>query len=175
MYCVNEEPHDLLGSAGTDGKRYADDSAYDNHLRQAPIQELRAWLPGGLGEPPQIWELDVQEDSTFTRLEVVGYENPVIVFTELGYKQGALQSTLPYWKEVADVSKAESGTLVWGVSLDREDPDKLAVIHVYESTQYLMHVHAASKEMQAVQEFTANIRTHIAPHFLEFVGGYIWK
>ena len=132
-------------------------------------------MPGNLGEAPQIWELDIQAVSSFTKLEVVSCRNPVIVFTELNYTQGALQSTLPYWKEVADVSKAESGTLVWGASLDREDPSRLAIIHVYESREYLMHVHAASKEMQAVKEFTANIQTHIAPHFLEFVGGYLWK
>jgi hypothetical protein len=129
----------------------------------------------GLGEAPKIWTLEVQEDYSFTKPEVIGYEDPTIVFTDLGYKQGTLQSTLPYWKRVADVSKAESGTFVWGVALNRAESDKLAVMHVYESLEYLINVHAVSKEMQDIQGFTADLRTELAPHFLKFVGGYLWK
>ncbi|KAJ6185909.1 hypothetical protein N7519_007210 [Penicillium mononematosum] len=156
-------------------EEYADEPAYEEHFRQIPIRELSAWLAVGLGEAPKIWTLEVQEDSSFTKPEVIGYEDPTIVFTDLGYKQGTLQSTLPYWKKVADASKAESGTFVWGVALNRAESDRLAVIHIYESLEYLINVHAASKEMQDIQGFTADLRTVLAPHFLKFVGGYLWK
>jgi hypothetical protein len=65
-------------------QRYSDEPAYENHLRQTPIRELSAWLSVGLGEAPKIWTLEVQEDCNFTKPEVIGYEDPTIVFTDLG-------------------------------------------------------------------------------------------
>ncbi|KAH8802945.1 hypothetical protein F5884DRAFT_756251 [Xylogone sp. PMI_703] len=155
--------------------RYADGDTYENHMQQAPIQQLGAWLAGGLDEAPKIWTLDVLEDSSFTKPEVTKHANPTVVFTELGYKPGTLRLTLPYWKAVADISKTESGTFVWGAALDPEDADKLAIIHVYENQEYLVKVHATSKEMQEVQNFTADLRTQLTPYFLKLVGGYLWK
>ncbi len=159
----------------TDYERYADGAAYENHMQQTSVQELGAWAAEGLAEAPKIWTLDVQETSSFTKSEVTKSADPTVVFTELGYKPGTLQSTLPYWKRVAEVSKAESGTLIWGVALDPADPDKLAIIHVYESQEYLMEVHATSKEIQETQDFTADLKTQFAPYFLKLVGGYLWK
>ncbi|KAJ9254619.1 hypothetical protein DTO027B5_8964 [Paecilomyces variotii] len=156
-------------------EEYTDELAYEKHLQQPPIRDLGAWLAGGLGEEPKIWTLDVQEDSNFTKPEVTKHENPTIVFTELAYKPGTQQSTLPYWKKVADVSKDESGTFIWGVALNREDTDSLAIIHVYESTDYLVRVHATSKEMQETQDFTADLKIRLSPYFLKLVAGYLWK
>lgn len=159
----------------TSHERYADEAAFENHMQQTSVQELGAWAAKGLAEPPKIWTLNLQEDSSFTKPEVTQCADPTVVFTELGYKPGTLQSTLPYWKKVAEVSKAESGTLAWGLALDPEDSDKLAIIHVYESQDYLMKVHATSKEIQEAQDFTLDLKTQFAPYFLKLVGGYLWK
>jgi quinol monooxygenase YgiN len=163
----------------TDGDllRYADQAAFDFHVQQEIAQALVKWLSfGGLCGAPKIWELEPIDGYSFTRPEVIKHVDPLLVFTELQYKPDTVSTTLPYWKAVFETTKNdELGALFWGLTKDPKEPDKLFVVHAYESQEYLMNVHAPSTAMQATLEHGKDIRIGINFHMLKVHGGFLSK
>ncbi|SPO06593.1 uncharacterized protein DNG_09283 [Cephalotrichum gorgonifer] len=157
--------------------RYADQAALTHHMGQPYVQKLLEWTQSGtLANAPEVSALDQLEGFEFARSEVSTHPDPLLVFTELEYKPGGAETILPYWRAVFEKTQNdEPGALLWQLAKNTNNPDKLFVLHVYESRDYLMTVHASSKELKECQSFGENIQTGMKLRFLKIQGGFLYK
>ena len=157
--------------------RYKDQAALGFHTELDHIKNLGEWLQSGsLAKNPEIHFLEVVEGLDLARPGLATHKDPVLLVTELEYRPGTAETILPHWKSVYEKTRDdESGALLWQLLKDPKDPNKLYVVHAYESRDYLINVHAASKELKEMQAFSKGIQTRVAPIFLRKESGFLYK
>jgi quinol monooxygenase YgiN len=158
-------------------KRYTDAAALGHHMEQAHVQDMLKWTSTGiLAGEPEVFMLDKVQGFDFVRPEVKTHSDPLLLVTDIDYKPGTAESTIPYWKAVFETTRdEEQGALLWQLATDPNNPDRLLVVHAYESRDYLMSVHATGKALKECQAHGKDIQTGIKPYFLKVVGGYLTK
>lgn len=127
-----------------------------------PAAWLLTYLPGGF---------------RFNRSEVTEKTDPHIVFAELDYLSGAVETATPYWKEVVDTGRDdETGTLAYGVLKDLfKTEDKLFTFEIYESVEYLKEAHIPSAAVQNNIKNTGSLRTGLKHTLLKHIGGFLHR
>lgn len=124
-------------------------------------QTTHEYLPGGF---------------RFDRREVLQHPDPHLLFAELDYIPGGVETATPYWKAVVDTGRDhEEGTLVYGVAKDTTRENRLNTIEAYESPAYLKDVHVPSNAIQESIKNTKHLRTGLKHHALKRVSGYLYK
>jgi quinol monooxygenase YgiN len=142
------------------------------------VQEMIKWMSSGkiLAGTPELYLLEYLNDLTFTKPDVTVLDDPYICFAHIVYRPNKRQEAIPYWEKVVAETKNESGTLVYGLVVDKEKPEELFTIETYESKEYLWDVHVArnSAIQKSIQE-TKSMRTSLEHNLLKKVGGYLAK
>lgn len=146
-------------------------------MEQAQVQDMLKWMnSGNLAGEPELFMLDQAQGLDFIRPQVKTHPDPLLIVTDLGYKPDTAESTIPYWKAVFETTRDdEQGALLWQLAKDQKNPDRLLVVHAYESRDYLMSVHAISKALKESQAHGKEIQTGIKVYFLKVVGGYLYR
>jgi quinol monooxygenase YgiN len=74
------------------------------------------------------------EGFEFTRPEVATHPDPFLVFTDIEYKPGKVETVIPFWKGVFERTRDdEKGALYWQLARDSMTPYKVFIAHAYES------------------------------------------
>ncbi|KAI8626454.1 hypothetical protein F5Y19DRAFT_446584 [Xylariaceae sp. FL1651] len=157
-------------------EEYASQAALDVHTEWPPVKDIIAFMmsENPLAGAPIVHELPVT-DLSFAREEVTQYGDPYIAVTEIEYHLSIIPNVMPYWKEVVEASRKETGTLVYGVYPHPTDPNKLFTIEVYKSKDYLCDVHAKSEAVVENIKDTKDMRKGLKPIFLKKVSGYLYR
>lgn len=161
--------------------RYVDEAAAELHIKSTGVQELLAWFQTvpifAETDPPTIhrWQY-LSSSFEFSRPEVAKHPDPHVVFAELDYVPGGAATAMPYWKAVVETGRdMEPGTLVYGVLRDTNKEEKLGILEVYESPDYLKEVHIPSDAVSESIKSTKHLRTGLQHHLLRKVSGYLYK
>lgn len=126
--------------------------------------------------PPAMDMMQYLPGQRFTRPEIVKHEDPHVLYAELDYVPGGIQTATPYWQAVVDTGRDhETGTLQYGVAKPLEKDNRLVTFEVYESLAYLKDVHVPSDAIQNSIAKTKHLRTGLKHHTLKMVGGFLHK
>jgi quinol monooxygenase YgiN len=160
--------------------RYDDKAAFDVHMSSQKVKDAGSWLQreGVLdsSNPPSLAMLNYLPTMQFTRDEVLSHDDPHVLFAELDYVPGGIETSTPYWQAVVDTGRDfESGTLSYGIAKDQEKENRLVAFEVYESPAYLRDVHVPSDAIQNSIANTKHLRTGLKHHMLKKVGGFLHK
>lgn len=144
------------------------------------VKDMGAWLQSsGVLHPSETGALHMLQylpGMRFTRDEILQQADPHVLFAELDYVPGGVETATPYWQAVVDTGRdREVGTLHYGIARDLEKEDRLVAFEVYESPEYLKDVHVPSEAIQNSIANTKHLRTGLKHHALKKVGGFLHK
>jgi len=159
--------------------RYDDDATFYKHLA-APVVSttLFDWstkTPNVFSKDPSVQNFTVIDGQSFVKPEFAKAADPYIVIEALTYMEGGVHHVLDHWEEEVDASRAESGTLAFGVYTDPTDKNKLWTLAAYESEAYLMNTHAKSASALELEKHTKGMRTSLKQTLLQKRGGFLYK
>jgi quinol monooxygenase YgiN len=144
----------------------------------APVAEFLKTMssdPGMLGGAPEIWHSNQQLH--FTRPELGNLNSPLILLAKLSYKPEKFEEALRGWAPVVESTKSkEPGVLTYSVGKDVEVENRLTLVEIYESKEYLSAVHMKGEALQRKIGEEETLRT-VDPDivFLKHVAGYWYK
>lgn len=164
-------------STAHDMSRYTDKPAFDLHMNTEGVQDLIKYMSTEkvVEGAPNVRELEVIDGMDLARTDITRHSDPYIAFAELEYKPGSAAQSIPYWKQVVETSRNETGTLVYGLHKDPVQPDKLYTLEVYESKDYLWDVHAKSDAVAENVKNTKDLRIGLKHSFLKYASGFLHK
>jgi len=157
-------------------EEYKDQASFDAHMAHPLVQDMIKWMGSGniLKGTPTIHMLDYVNDLSFSKPQVVKAQDPFVVFATIEWHPGKRDQSIPYWTNVLEESRTESGTFVYGVLTDSDKTEVSHTLEAYESKDYLWDVHV--KQNAAVHETvkdTKQWRISLEHNFLKMVGGFI--
>lgn len=159
--------------------RYDDDATFQAHLAAKPVADgLFAWstsVPNLWARSPTVQNFTVLDDLNFVKPEFTKVADPYMAVEAVSYSNGTVGEALKFWKDVVATSRAESGTLAFGVYGDPTDPNKLWALAAYESVEYRSNVHAQSAAAKALDGGTKDWRTIAQRNLLQKRGGFLYK
>jgi quinol monooxygenase YgiN len=149
-------------------------------MSQPKVKDMGAWLqqPGILdpSTPLALHMLEYLPNQRFTRDAILQHPDPHVLFAELDYIPGGIDTATPYWQAVVDTGRdKEPGTLSYGIAKDLQKEGRLVAFEVYESPAYLKDVHVPSEAIQNSIRDTKHLRTGLKHHMLKKVGGFLHK
>jgi quinol monooxygenase YgiN len=149
-------------------------------MSQQKVKNMGAWLQNDgvldTSTPPTLHLLEYLPNMRFTRDEILKQTDPHVLFAELDYIPGGIDTATPYWQAVVDTGRdKEPGTLSYGIAKDLEKENRLVAFEVYESPAYLKDVHVPSEAIQNSIANTKHLRTGLKHHMLKKVGGFLHK
>ncbi|KPM38192.1 hypothetical protein AK830_g8367 [Neonectria ditissima] len=161
-------------------EEYTDKAAFDKHMSSAGVKEINKWFEDDKvldpADTPDVHILEYLPEFRFTRPEVLKHPDPHVIFAELDYIPGEVETSIPYWRAVVETGRdEESGTLVYGILKDTQKKHRLCSIEAYESPEYLKDVHVPSKAIQSSISNTKHLRTGLKHHILQKKGGFLYK
>lgn len=126
-------------------------------------------------DTPDVYILEYLPSLRFTRPQVLSHADPHVVFAQLDYVPGGVETSIPYWTAVVETGREkEEGTLVYGILRDAQREGRLCTIEAYESAEYLRDVHVPSNAVQRSIANTKHLRTGLKHHFLQMKGGFLY-
>ena len=152
--------------------RYADQAAFDAHIRAPHVAHLIEFLHS---DPdiltPIVYHL--KPHSAFTRSTSLP-PDPTIMFASISYVPNTKRQALQGWKEVTSATqKTEPGTLSYNILEDRDDVNKVNVLEVYQDDACLWDVHAKSAAVVSNKQRNGSIRAHLSHVRLKAVVGFL--
>lgn len=121
------------------------------------------------------WHLSAE--LTFSRPELEHFQDPYIVFSVLSYIDApSTASAMKGFQAVYDYTRIEeAGTLSYNVFRNESQTDQLHTLEIYESSEYLWDVHAASASVQQNMAAQKDIRIDRDLRLLKIMGGYLYQ
>ncbi|KAF4466718.1 4-coumarate- ligase [Fusarium albosuccineum] len=161
-------------------EEYKDKASFDEHMASEGVVKINQWFTEETvldpNDKPDVHILQYIPDFRFTREEVVKHPDPHVIFAELDYIPGGIDTSIPYWKAVVETGRDnEPGTLVYGILKDTQKENRLCSIEAYESPEYLKDVHVPSKAIQNSIANTKHLRTGLKHHLLKKQVGFLYK
>ncbi|KAH6898120.1 hypothetical protein B0T10DRAFT_471826 [Thelonectria olida] len=161
-------------------EEYTDKAAFDLHMSSTGVKDINQWFADEKvldpDDTPDVHILEYLPGFRFARAEVLKRPDPHVIFAELDYILGGLDTSIPYWKAVVETGRDhEPGTLVYGILKDTQKENRLCSIEAYESPEYLRDVHVPSQAIHNSIANTKHLRTGLRHHFLQKRGGFLYK
>ncbi|KAF4972969.1 hypothetical protein FZEAL_9454 [Fusarium zealandicum] len=146
-------PRDDDGKTVYAVEEYKDKESFDTHMASDGVVKINQWFTEETvldpDEKPDLHILEYLPDLRFVRDEVREHKDPHVIFAELDYIPGGVDTSIPYWKAVVETGRDhEAGTLVYGILKDTQKENRLFSIEAYESPDYLRDVHVPSEAIQ---------------------------
>lgn len=156
-------------------EEYKDQTAFDSHMASSMVVDMIKWMSSGniLDGEPEMHMLDYLNGLTFVKPEVKDVKDPFIVFATIEWQPGKRADSLPYWTQVTEDGKSETGTLVYGILGAKDKPDTQRTIEAYESKEYLWDVHVKNTGVQETVKNTKDWRISLKHDMLKMVGGFL--
>ncbi|KAF7563971.1 hypothetical protein G7046_g169 [Stylonectria norvegica] len=156
-------------------EEYVDKAAHAAHMATPAVVELIEFLTNA-GVETTIHFLEYLPNFGFTRDAILTHPDPHVMFAELDYYPGGVDTSIPYWKAVVESGREnEPGTLMYGILKDPSKENRLVSIEAYESPAYLMEVHVPSKAIQESIGNTKHLRTGLKHHIMKRRGGFLLR
>lgn len=113
---------------------------------------------------------------SFSRSETTKADDPYIVFATLDYNEGTRAGALNGWQQVTlESQRNELGTLGYAILKDKDHPNIMRTVEVYETEKYLWDVHEKSAAVTKNKSEHGEIRTNVKFAFLKFVAGFLTR
>lgn len=158
--------------------RYADQKVSDDHLASEPVQALISLFgssPAILSEAPKVYQLEYTGPKHhFTRSEAKSAQDAFIVFATAQQQEVSQTSSLTAtWAAVVAKAEAdESGTLMYGLVRNKEDPIEIGTIEAYVDEKGFEE-HCKSGEVGTLVEENTEIGGKMSYVSLKLVTGWL--